>query len=115
MVRGDVYQAVLDPVEGSEQGGTRPVVVVSRDAINRSSSVVVVVPLTGRENKSRLYPSHVEIRAEEGGLQKDSVVLCEQVRSIGTHRLKKNIGHLPNQRIARINAALKIALDLDNS
>lgn len=112
MVRGDVYQAVLDPSQGSEQAGTRPVVVVSRDAINRSSPVVVVVPLTGRENKNRILPSHVELRAGEGGLDKDSVALCEQVRAISVARLKKNIGHLPNDKVAKINAALKIALDL---
>lgn len=112
MVRGDVYQAVLGPCQGSEQAGTRPVVIVSRDAINRNSPVVIVVPLTGRENKNRILPSHVEIRAGEGGADKDSVALCEQVRAISVARLQKNIGHLPNDKIAKMNAALKIALDL---
>jgi mRNA interferase MazF len=54
MIRGDVYLAVLDPSQGSEQAGTRPVIVVSRDAINKLSPVVVIVPLTSRANKNRI-------------------------------------------------------------
>jgi mRNA interferase MazF len=112
MNRGDVYQAVLDPSQGSEQAGTRPVVVVSRDAINKSSPVIIVVPLTKRANKTRLLLCHVEIKTNEGGVTMDSVALCEQVRAIAASRLSKSMGHLPNERIAQINGALKIALDL---
>ncbi|HXT87307.1 MAG TPA: type II toxin-antitoxin system PemK/MazF family toxin [Verrucomicrobiae bacterium] len=112
MIRGDVFRAILEMPQGSEQAGTRPVVIVSRDAINRSSPVVIIVPLTSRSNKARLYPSHVEIKAGEAGLPLDSVALCEQVRAIAVSRLSTNLGHLPNQRIGQINAALKIALDL---
>jgi|SRR5579863_2506812 len=112
MLRGDVYQALLDPSRGSEQAGTRPVVIVSRDAINQFSPVVVVVPVTGRENKRRIYPSQAELKAGEGGLAKDSVALCEQIRAIAVERLTARLGHLPNSRIESINTALKIALDL---
>jgi mRNA interferase MazF len=112
MNRGDVYQAVLNPSQGSEQSGTRPVVIVSREAINRNSQVVIVVPLTSRANKIRILPCHVEIKINEGGVTMESVVLCEQVRAIAVSRLRKGLGHLPEQRIAEINAALKIALDL---
>jgi mRNA interferase MazF len=113
MNRGDVYQAVLNPSEGSEQSGTRPVVVVSRDAINKNSQVVIIVPLTKRANKTRILPCHVEIKMSEGGVTMDSVALCEQVRAIAVSRLSNQpLGHLPNERIAQVNAALKIALDL---
>jgi len=112
MLRGDVYQAALDPSQGSEQAGTRPVVIVSRDAINQSSPVVVVVPLTDRRHKSRLYPSQVEIKAGEGGATIDSVALCEQVRAISRARLRHSLGRLPGARMSQIDAALKIALDL---
>ncbi len=112
MQRGDVYRAVLNPVQGSEQAGIRPVVIVSRDAINRSSPVIIVVPLTDKSHKHKIYPSHVELKAGEGGLEKDSVVLCEQVRAISTERLKGQVGHLSNERMQKINVALKIALDL---
>lgn len=112
MIKGDVYEAALDPTEGSEQGGTRPVVIVSRDIINQNSPVVLIVPLSKREIHPRIYPSQVEIRAGDGGLSKDSVAMAEQVRAIAKTRLKKGLGHLPNPVIVKINAALKIALDL---
>jgi mRNA-degrading endonuclease toxin of MazEF toxin-antitoxin module len=57
MLRGDVYQAVFDPVIGWEQAGTRPAVIVSREAINRRTAIVVVVPLTGLENKEKFTPA----------------------------------------------------------
>jgi len=112
MNRGDVYEAVLNPAQGSEQAGTRPVVIVSRDAINRTSPVIIIVPLTKRANKTRILPSQVEIKKDEGGVTMDSVALCEQVRAIAVARLSKAVGHLPNERIAQINGSLKIALDL---
>jgi mRNA interferase MazF len=112
MKRGDVYLAVLDPSQGSEQAGTRPVIIVSRDAINLHSPVVVIVPLTSRINKNRLLPSHIEIKMGEGGLTADSVALCEQVRAISTTRLSRALGHLSAITISQLNGALKIALDL---
>jgi mRNA interferase MazF len=112
MKRGDVYQTDLNPTVGSEQAGVRPAIIVSRDAINASSPVVVIVPLTSRSNKKVIYPSQVEMRMNEAGLTSDSVVLCEQVRAISRTKLKKHLGHVTSQRMAEINAALKIALDL---
>lgn len=112
MNRGDVFEAVLDPTKGSEQGGTRPAIIVSREIINENSPVVIIVPVSGKENHSRIYPSQVEIRSGDGGLRKDSVAMCEQVRAISKTRLTKGLGHLPNPVIVKINAALRIALDL---
>jgi mRNA interferase MazF len=112
MNRGDVYQAELSPTQGSEQSGTRPVIIVSRDALNAVSTVVIVVPVTGRENKKRIYPSQFEIGADDGGLIKDSVALCEQTRAISKTRLKKRLGQLSNRTMALLNSTLKITLDL---
>jgi mRNA interferase MazF len=112
MIRGDLYLAVLDPSQGSEQAGTRPVIVITRDAINKQSPVVVVVPLAGRINRLRLLSSHVEIKMGEGGLTVDSVALCEQVRAVSTTRLTRPLGHLSEDTISQLNSALKIALDL---
>ena len=110
----------LDPTEGSEQAGTRPVIVVSRDAINHNAInnnrtiVMVCVPLTDRKNLNKLYPSHVEIKKGTGGVTMDSVALCEQVRSIAPgQRLVRFMGRLPDPDMARIEDALKITLDLD--
>jgi mRNA interferase MazF len=110
--RGDVFWAYLDPTLGSEQAGRRPVVVVSRDAIHNATSIAVVVPLTNRVNKQHIYHSQVEIRRDEGGLKADSVALCEQVRAISKERLREFLGHLGAARIAQVDAALKVALDL---
>ena len=112
VMRGDVYNAQLEPVIGSEQGGTRPAVVVSRDALNTHAPIVVIVPLTDKENKKKTYPTHVELKAGEGGIHIDSLALCEQVRSISKARLKDKLGHLPPQKISLLSATLKITLDL---
>lgn len=92
MKRGEVYDARLDPVEGSEQAGIRPVVVVSRNAINTNSSVVV--PCTTYRQNRRIYPSQILITAPEGGLNNDSIALGEQVRAIAKTRLVRLRGEL---------------------
>jgi mRNA interferase MazF len=112
VLRGDVFIAVLDPVEGSEQGGTRRVVVVSRDALNKYSPVVCICPITDAANKKRVYPSHVVIPAGVAGQTIDGIVVCEQVRTISKTRLGDLKGKLDKTFMARIDAALKIALDL---
>lgn len=110
--RGEVFMANLDPTQGSEQGKQRPVVVMSRDAINQSSPVVIVVPVTDLTNKKRIYPSQVVLKAGEGGLKMDSVALGEQVRAISVTRFATRLGQLTPQSIVAIGAALKTALDL---
>jgi mRNA interferase MazF len=110
--RGDVYLADLNPTKGSEQSGFRPVIIVSRDAINRSSPVVVVVPCTSWTRERRIYPSQVVVRTPEGGLRGDSIALGEQVRAITRDRLSERWGRLDAATIRRIDRALLIALDL---
>jgi mRNA interferase MazF len=112
MRRGDVYRAVLDPVVGSEQAGVRPVIVVSRDSINATGVVAIIVPVTDRLNKKHIYRSHVELKQGEGGLTMDSVALCEQVRAISHNRLQEYMGHISLARISQVSAALRIALDV---
>jgi mRNA interferase MazF len=79
MKRGDVYDAPLEPTEGSEQGGTRPVIIVSRDVINANSPVVLAVPCTTYRNK-RVFQTQVLIQAPDGGLDRDSVAMAERYR-----------------------------------
>lgn len=85
---------------------------VSRDAINANSPVVIIVPLTTRSNKKHIYPSQVEMKVGEAGLTSDSVALCEQARAISKTRLLRNFGHLSTQKMSQVRASLKIALDL---
>lgn len=112
MERGDVYDARLDPVEGSEQGGTRPVVVVSRDAINAYSPVVLAVPCTTYRENRRVYPTQVLVVAPEGGLSNDSIFMADQVRVLAKDRLLRLRGRLNPSSIEQLNQALIIALDL---
>lgn len=115
MKRGDVFEARLDPVEGSEQAGIRPVVVVSRDAINEASPVVVVVPCTTWRPERRIYPSQVVLRAPDGGLKVDSIALGEQARAIAKTRLRSHWGTLSPGAMRRLDRALLITLDLPGS
>lgn len=110
--RGEVFIANLAPVEGSEQSGTRPVVVVSRDAINNFSPVAVICPITDATNKKKIYPSHVRVQNGCGGLTMESIVVCEQIRTISKTRLQRQLGTFDRAIMTSIDAALKITLDL---
>lgn len=112
MRRGEVYDARLDPTEGSEQAGIRPVVIVSRDAINAASPVLLVVPCTTYRAGRRLYPSQVLLHAPNGGLDVDSVALGEQVRALATSSLGHRRGQLSSTTLTQLDGALLIALDL---
>ena len=112
MKRGDVYLANLDPTKGSEQSGFRTVVIVSRDAINRSSPVVIAVPCTSWSKGRNLYPSQVLLTAPDGGLTADSIALCEQVRAIAGDRLTRRWGVLSPATMLLLDRALLITLDL---
>ncbi|MBQ7408754.1 MAG: type II toxin-antitoxin system PemK/MazF family toxin [Clostridia bacterium] len=107
--RGELYYADLSPVIGSEQGGVRPVLVVQNDVGNRYSPTVIAAAVTSKMNKARL-PTHIELQASVYGLNKDSVILLEQIRTIDKRRLKERIGLLPPQMMARVNDALLISL-----
>ena len=107
--RGDLYSACLDPVVGSEQGGIRPVLVIQNDVGNRYSPTVIVLAVTGQLNKAKL-PTHVPIACEGTGLQKDSVVLAEQIRTLDKRRLRERIGALCPDVMARVSEAVKISL-----
>lgn len=116
--RGQVYDAVLGELGetwGSEQAGFRPVVVVSRDAINAASSVVVVVPFTTYREGRRVYPSQVRLDATEGGLQAESLALAEQVRAISGRRLRRLRGAISEERLGELGKALAVTLDLSVS
>ena len=91
VVRGDIFIADLDPVVGSEQGGVRPVLIVQNDRGNRFSPTVICAAMTSRLGKNDL-PTHVWIAAQESGLDRDSLVLCEQIRTLEKRRLRVKAG-----------------------
>jgi mRNA interferase MazF len=110
--RGDVYNVRLDPVEGFKQGGSRPVIVVSRNAINTSSPTVLAIPCTTYRQGKRVYATQVLIHAPEGGLSNDSIALAEQVRILSKSRFGDYRGSLSIDTMEQISTALAIALDL---
>jgi mRNA interferase MazF len=112
MKRGEIYDARLEPVEGSEQGGTRPVIVVSRNDINDNSPVILAVPCTTYQPGKKIYPTQVLIKAPDGGLTNDSIALADQVRVLAKSRLIKLRGNLSTAIIDQLNQALSIALDI---
>ena len=85
--RGDLYYADLSPVVGSEQGGVRPVLIIQNDIGNKYSPTVIIAAITSQINKAKL-PTHIEISANEYGLNKDSVILLEQIRTIDKKRIR---------------------------
>ena len=107
--RGEIYYADLSPVVGSEQGGVRPVLIIQNDVGNKYSPTVIVSAITSKIDKAKI-PTHIELKASECGLIKDSVVLLEQIRTIDKKRLKEKIGILNEFKIKQINTALLISL-----
>ena len=111
MRRGDVYYADLRPVIGSEQGGIRPVLIIQNDVGNKHSPTVICAAITSKMNKAKL-PTHIELNAQLYDMDKDSVVLLEQLRTIDKKRLKDKVCHLDNQILVKIDKALEISLEL---
>ena len=105
--RGEVFYADLSPVVGSEQGGIRPVLIV------QNSPTVIAAAITSRLDKARL-PTHINIRAADTGLAKDSVVLLEQIRTLDKHRLRERAGQITPEDQRRVNQALDVSLGLDS-
>lgn len=109
--RGDIYYAELNPVIGSEQGGTRPVLIISNDIGNRHSPTVIIAPITSRTHTKAKLPTHTEVK-DFDELDKDSIVLLEQVRTVDKQRLKQHMGMMPDNIMARVDKALTISLAL---
>ncbi len=91
-----IYRANLDPVIGSEQGKTRPVLVISEDEINDILSIVNVLPITSRKPNRKIYPNETFIEANKFGLSNDSIVLCHQIRTLDKQRLSHQNGMIDN-------------------
>ena len=109
--RGDIYYADLSPVVGSEQGGVRPVLIVQNDVGNKYSPTVIAAAITSQKYKTAL-PTHISVNSGGCGLQKDSIVLLEQVRTIDKTRLKERMGTLDNDEMSKINKALSVSFGL---
>ena len=110
--RGEIYYADLSPVVGSEQGGVRPVLIVQNDVGNKYSPTVIAAAITSQINKAKM-PTHIEIGAENYGLNKDSVILLEQIRTIDKQRLREKIGRLSDDLMNGVDRAIGISFGLN--
>jgi mRNA interferase MazF len=109
--RGDVYLVNFDPTIGAEVKKTRPAVVIQNDIGNRWSPITIVAAITSRF-EDPLYPTEVLVRASEGGLAVDSVVLLNQLRSVDKARLVRRLGALKAQTVREVDRALLLSLGL---
>ena len=109
--RGDIFYADLSPVVGSEQGGTRPVLVVQNDVGNKYSPTVIIAAITSQLDKAKL-PTHIELKKEEYNLSKDSVVLLEQIRTLDKRRLKTLVGKVDALTMNKVDVAILISLGI---
>ena len=109
-----LFEADLNPEKGSEQAGTRPVLVVSRESIHRAIPVVAVCPLTSLKPGRRVYPTETPIPKGIAGLSLDSLVMAHQVRTVAKERLGTRLGTLTDQRVrAAVKKTLALFLELD--
>lgn len=112
MKRGEIYFANLDPAIGDEIKKIRPVLIISNNANNKVANTITVIPITSNVNK--IYPFEVLLNTHNSGLQKLSKAQCHQIRTISKHRIAnlKAQGIVDKSILSKINAALKIHLDL---
>jgi mRNA interferase MazF len=110
-LRGEVYVANLDPVFGSEQGSRRPVVIIQNDIGNKYSPTTIVAAITSQIT-SKIYPTEVRISAGEAGLDKNSSILLNQIKTIDKRRLENLLGQLNKETIKKVDEANKISLGL---
>lgn len=104
--RGEIWLANLDPTRGSEQAGTRPVLIFQNDVINRFTTTLLSIPLTTNLRRAAL-PSCVQLTKGEGGLTSDSVALCHQLRVIDKTRLIKRLGAASPKTVSAIESCVR--------
>ena len=111
ILRGDIFVANLEPIAGSEQGGIRPVLILQNNISNKYSPTTIIAPITSKK-QTRAYVTNVPISTKESKLKKDSLILCNQIRTIDKKRISKKIGKLDFEIMRKIDLAVKISLDL---
>jgi mRNA interferase MazF len=109
--RGEVYLVAFDPTLGAEIRKTRPALILQNDIANRASPITIVAALTTKFDQD-LYPTEVLVRAPEGGLNDDSVVLLNQLRSVDRRRLARRLGRLTPRTMRLVDRALLRSLGL---
>lgn len=110
--RGDIILVDLEPVRGSEQGGKRPSVVIQNNVGNKYSPLTIIAPITSRQF-SKNFPTNVKLRREDSYLDKDSVILLNQIKTIDKSRILKKLCSLDSFIMNKVDLAIKISLGLE--
>ena len=110
--RGDIYYVDLNPVIGSEQGGSRPVVVIQNNSGNRHAPILIVAMITSKTSKNGQLPTHYLLK-ENPALDEPSVVLLEQLRTIDKRRVREYLGRTSKREMLGIDKALVKSLSLN--
>ena len=109
-----IFRANLDPTIGSEQGKTRPVLIISEDSINSVLNIVNIIPITSRKQGRKIYPNEVLLPANNYGLKNESILLCQQIRTVDKIRLSHYYGEIATkQKQLEIIEALCFQLGID--
>ncbi|HWQ13815.1 MAG TPA: type II toxin-antitoxin system PemK/MazF family toxin [Roseiflexaceae bacterium] len=107
--RGEIYWVALDPAVGSEIAKTRPALIISNDIGNQYAARVIVA-LISSGGTAKVYPFEVRVAAGEGGLERDSKVLLDQIRTVDKSRLSRRIGALTPERMEEVDRAIRRSL-----
>jgi len=110
--RGDVVLVNLDPVVGSEQGKIRPVLIIQNNISNEYSPTTIIAPITSKIY-SKEFQTNVFLPKKDSGLDKDSTILLNQIRTIDKSRISKRLSAVNEQIMKRVNMSIKSSLDLD--
>lgn len=111
--RGDIFFADLGKPDGSRQGGNRPVVIVQNDIGNKYSPTVLVAPLTSRLHKHNL-PTHVLVTSKEPGVERNSIIMMEQVQTLDKSHLQHHLGSLSSEAMLKVNQALSVSFGISS-
>lgn len=111
--RGEVWLAELNPIRGFEQAGIRPVLILQNNSINRFTNTFLAIPLTTNLRRASL-PTSVFLAESEGGLDKDSVALCHQLRVLDKSRLMRRLGLISELKLAEIDRCVLFTIGIVN-
>ena len=111
--RGDIYLVNFDPTIGSEINKTRPALIIQNNVSNRYSPVTIVAAITSSISTEKVYPTEVFLPAGTSGLQLDSLVLLNQIRTIDTQRLVKKLGSVTKAQLETVNRAIVVSLAVE--
>jgi len=109
--RGDIFLVNLDPIKGSEQGGTRPCLIIQNNLGNKYSPTTIIAPITSKKF-SREFPTNISLLKEDSNLDMNSTILLNQIATIDKSRIVKKLGFLNEEIMRKVDLAIKVSLNL---